>query len=477
MKKQFIKFRHAPKIVSKRLGLDGTTRTASYLTDAEIAAEKEKKDAENKVEIKTSADLLKHLNETKSALEETVKTEVKAEVKEATEGKIAEIEKRIGEVKGLPDGVTPEELKTALEDIKVTMKAFDRFQIAFKNAKPAIVKSEAKSFNQILSETVERNENAIRNFKKGESIVMDMMPEVKEVNKEGVREVKAVGDMSIAINFPAAGQMFQDVGPLIQSPYNRVWLSDVLPGGTSTGTQLVYPKENGTDGGAAVWEDPTTDKPQIDYNLTAENGYFKWIAGIVIVDRDMLDDIAFLNSYLQNKMLISLKTAENAFILNGTSSTKPVPGLMSVASPYNGGYSTEVERIIDSAYGQIVDATNEFYQGTTTVLRPRDTVKVGLNKASGSGEFDLPAGSVAFVNGKLTVGGLDVVPTTQMAFDTFLTFDKNATMFVKRMQPELRLFEDATLAKKNKVMFRIEERATLAIFNNAAIVKGVLKLS
>ena len=50
-----------------------------------------------------------------------------------------------------------------------------------------------------------------------------------------------------------------------------------------------------------------------------------------------------------------------------------------------------------------------------------------------------------------------------------------ATMFIKRMQPELRLFDgDAQLARKNKVMFRIEERATLAIFNNAAIVKGAL---
>ncbi len=47
-------------------------------------------------------------------------------------------------------------------------------------------------------------------------------------------------------------------------------------------------------------------------------------------------------------------------------------------------------------------------------------------------------------------------------------------MFIKRMQPELRMFEDAALARKNKIMFRVEERATLAIFNNAALVKGTL---
>jgi hypothetical protein len=39
------------------------------------------------------------------------------------------------------------------------------------------------------------------------------------------------------------------------------------------------------------------------------------------------------------------------------------------------------------------------------------------------------------------------------------------------------MFEDATLAKRNKIMFRVEERATLAIFNNSAIVKGTLVAS
>jgi len=483
MEKIFIKFNHAPKIASKRFGLDGSTRTAAYKSDGETAEEKtarEKKEKESQVEIKTSADLLKHLNETKSALEEAVKTEVKAEVKAATEEKLSEIDKKIGEVKGLPENVTAADLVKMKDDLAITIKSVDRLGLSVKsqNRGGGSSAAEVKTFNQILGETIDRHAKDIKNYKRNSPVlIMDMMPEVKELNAEGVREVKAVGDMSIATNFPGAGQLFQDVQPLIRTPYNRVWLGDLLPGGTSTGTQLVYPKENGQDGGAAVWEDPTTDKPEMDWNLIAQPGYFKWIAGIVVIDRAMLDDIAFLNSYIQNKMLISLKTAENAFILNGTSSAQPVDGLLTAASAYNGNYSNLVDRVIDAAYGQIVDATNEFYQGTTTVLRPRDAVRVGLNKATGSGEYDLPLGSVAFVNGKLTIGGLDVVPTTQMAFDTFLSFDKNATMFVKRMQPELRLFEDAALAKKNKLMFRIEERATLAIFNNAAIVKGVLQLS
>jgi len=47
-------------------------------------------------------------------------------------------------------------------------------------------------------------------------------------------------------------------------------------------------------------------------------------------------------------------------------------------------------------------------------------------------------------------------------------------LLVNRLNPELRMFEDSTLAKQNKVMFRIEERITLVIFNDDAIVKGSL---
>jgi hypothetical protein len=453
--------RRIQKTESRRFKSVGKFGSACYLTDAEEKAVKDKKEKEDaeKVEIKTAGDLLKHLNETKAALETSVKNEVKAEVKELTEGKLAEIDKKIAEVKGLPEGVTPEELKQALEDLKITMKSFDRFQINFK--KNGSQKTEVKSFNDVLSETIRENAEKIKNFKKG--------------NPEEKFEMKAVGDMSIAVNFPTAGTFNVDIrNQLIESPYNRVWLSDVLPQGTSNGSSILYPKENGGEGGAALWTDKTQNKAQMDFDLTGQNAYFKWLAGFVIIEREMLDDIAFLESYLRNKMLISLKIAENNFILNGSADANPVQGMIAAATAYDGTYAADVDRIIDAAWGQLVEETFDFYNPTHTILTPRDSVHIGLNKALGSGEYDLPEGSVAFSQGKLGIAGLQTVKTTQIVTGNFLVFDKNAIMFIKRMQPELRLFESAELAKLNKLMFRVEERATLAIFNNNALVKGTL---
>ncbi len=321
-----------------------------------------------------------------------------------------------------------------------------------------------KSFNQNLAEAIREHADAIKSFEKG-SVPVHI-------------SLKAVGDMSIGANFPGATPFIQEVQQnLVWNPYNRVWLADILPQATSTANSIIYPKENGQEGAVAFW-DKQGNKAQVDYDFTSETAFFKWIAGFVVVEREMLDDIDWLTGYLQQKLLIGLKTAENDFILNGTAEqTNPALGLLTSATAYDGDFTNPVDKVIDAAFGQIPTETDDFYQPTNVILNPRDVVKIGLNKATGSGEYDLPQNSVAFAQGRLQIAGLDTVPTTSIDADDFLALDRNAVMFVRRMNPEIRMFEDATLAKQNKVMFRIEERVAQVIFNTAAIVKGALTVA
>lgn len=407
----------------------------------------------------------KAANDAKQAAESALK-EVKDQLKSAEE-KATNAEKEVTELKAW-------QIKKDEAD-KLNQAALDKMIAEKKSGK--ISGAPDKTFNQILGETIDRNADAIRNFRPhGGELRFDMMPEVK-ANAKGEREVKDVGDMSITANFPGATTLYQDVRGLIETPYQMTYIADLLPGGSSTGTQLAYPKENGGEGAAAVWPGPSENKAQIDWDLTTMTVPFQWIAGWVVVERTMLDDIDWIRSYIQSRMLVSLKSAENTFVVDGYSTTNP--GLQDVASPYNGSLSNPVDRAIDASYGQIPDATHEWYNGNLIIVRKRDLVtKIALNKASGSGEYDLPAGAVVFnPDGTVRIGNLRVVGTTAIPYDTFYALDTRATAFVRRLNPELRMFEDATLAKKNQIMFRIEERAALAIFNNAAIVKGVLQTS
>lgn len=419
-------------------------------------------------------ELEKQLNEIKTSLETTAKEDAK----KAAEAAVAEVKQQLSDAETKAGNAEKEvtELKTWQVKKDEADKKRDEWidKQVVEGKRVPIGEPETKSFNQILCETIERNADKIRNYKPGAHLRLDMMPEVK-ANDKGERETKAVGDMTISNNFPGAALLYQDRRTdMIMNPYNRVWLADVLPQGSSNGTSVIYPKENGGEGAVGLWEDPTVNKPQMDIDITTQTAYFKWLAGIAIVDREMLDDVALIQSYLQSKMLISLKTAENAFVLNGTSGTNPVTGLLQAATPYNGTYTDGVRVIVDAGWGQIVEDTEMFYSPTHVVLSPRTAVKIGLNQATGSGEFDLPAGSIAFAAGKLQVAGIENVSTTSLGPDNFVVFDKTALMFIRRMQPELRIFEDSILAKINKVMFRIEERVTLLIFNDEAIVKGTI---
>ena len=397
-------------------------------------------------------DLKVQLEALKNDLSNNFETKSKVDIQAA----INEFEKKSKgvydlEIKGIKD-----EFETKSVAMQKHLDALDiRLQQA--NAKQPL---EIKTFNQILGETIKENAEAIQNFKQGDNLVLEM---------------KAVGDMSIAANFPGSTPFNQEVrNALIRNPYDRVWLSDLLPQGSTTKGSVIYPKENGGEGGAATWVTGSGNKAQMDFDLTSQSAFVKWIAGTITVDREMLDDLDWMASYLQSKMLISLKVAENNFILNGTADANPVTGLLTAATAYDGTFTAAVDKMVDAAYGQIPEDTFEFYQGNTAILNVRDAVKIGLNKATGSGEYDLPSGTVVFENGALRVAGLDMANTTQIAVNNFLTFDKTAVLLINRLKPELRMFEDATLAKQNKVMFRIEERITLAIFNNTALVKGTL---
>ncbi|WP_312364059.1 phage major capsid protein [Sphingobacterium sp.] len=391
-------------------------------------------------------------------VEKTAKEAAEEEVKKAFEGKDyvskEDAEKAVNEIVTKSIAEQKEEFNKEMAKLSAQIKKAS--QTALDGDERVV-----KTFNEYLAESLKENAEKIKGYDGGELTI----------------SMKAVGDMSIANNFPGATPWIQDVRtPIIPSVYDRVWLADQLPQGTSDGNSVIYPKENGGEGEVGTWVSGSGPKPKVDFDLTSQSAFFKWLAGYVIIDREMLDDIPWLISYLQNKLLISLKLAENKFVLNGApGGTNPVAGLLDVATPYSGAFTKPVDRIISAAYGQIVQDTKQFYRGTNTILTPLDSVSIGLNKADGSGEYDLPAGSVAFANGRLSVGGLVNVESTEIATNNFLTFDRNVILFLRRLQPELKVIDTGfTLASENKVMIRIEERVTMAIFNEDAIVKGLL---
>jgi HK97 family phage major capsid protein len=365
--------------------------------------------------------------------------ELQKTVLEKSEAGVTAANKRIDEVTAAKD-----ELQKQYDLLEVRMK-----ERGGSNA--------PEHFNDVMEKAIEENAAAIAGFKKGQNIAIEM---------------KAVGDMSTA-NFGgtsyynATTDIRQAVLPLLTE---RIWMRDVLPSGSTGAGNIWYPRHTGGEGGAAAWLSGA--KPEMDFDFDGVNTPVEWIAGYVKVPRGMLDDVAWLQSFLRQNMLLSLYKQENNQILNGNGTSPQLKGILPQATAYNGDYLVPVERIVDAGYGQVNENDGA---ANLVMLHPRDAVAIILNKATGSGEYDLPPGTIGFINNRLTVAGMTVVQTKEITRGNFLTGDNNASQFITRLSPEIRMFEqNEDDAKKNLVMFRIEERAALATYYPTWWVKGAL---
>ncbi|AGO48496.1 phage major capsid protein [Cellulophaga phage phi18:2] len=363
----------------------------------------------------------------------------------------------------LKDMQTKEAVEKAINATKEELqKNFDQFAAKHKNGSKA---PEGKSFRKALH-------NAI-----GENI-------------EGMKAIGTNGPMVMSLK-DIGFEDFNGYEIFTRDTQNRVipmkeeafHMRQILGSGSTMGNEVYYPKAVAKTGtGPNTWDydktaiEDTVDKPNFGFTFDNVSAKVKWIAGILRIPKEMLSDLAWMQSYISTWAPIELLKAEDAQLLNGDGIGNNISGIIPNASSYvasNSAY-TGIERIIDAAYAQM--AVNNQDTPTDVLLSPRDVVSIILNKASGSGEFNLPNGVVGVVNGQLQIAGLSVQKTNKITQGNFLVGDfQRGAALVNREAPTLRAFEqDVDNVSKNMITFRIEERIALPIFYDEAFVKGTL---
>lgn len=383
------------------------------------------KDLEGKVDVKFQAQF------------ESSKTDIVAEI----------------EAKGYK---TQEEIEALLKE---KMADIESAVIDLKKAGLTEIKVKAKGFKEIIGAalTEAKADLLVMHKKSGEkaSIVLTKA-------NEDLDPANFSGDsLEIATTDRARGMYMQ--------PYAPQWFRNLLPQGTTSKGTIQYLKENGDVGAAGVWDgtgaiadlDPKPGTAPLFDDVT-ENVI--WIAGITRVKRDMLDDIEWLRGYLARRLTTGrtgLWVAENVQIFNK---------LIANSTPYDGDKTIPVEMIYDAAFGQLAD---NYYFNPTILMNNRDLVSlIALNKADGSGEYDLPPGTVVVINGQLTIAGARVIGAPNVTAGTALVYDASATEFISRMSPEVRFFEeDRDNVIKNLVTVRAEERILPIVYDEKGVIE------
>lgn len=345
----------------------------------------------------------------------------------------------------------------AENEVESLKKRMDEMALEAKNAAKSIEKP--KTFKKALADTLkDEHETLLKDVhagKFGRSI------EVKDFNWDDFSDYE--------------GFVTEYRNP-ITNPYSSFHYRDIIPRGSTSKGILSYPKEGATTGAADTWMhegDSTSSKPEIAPSFAPYTVSVNWIAGLMKgVPVDMLEDLPWLTSFLQQKGMNELMKAEDLQIQSGSGVNPDLDGFFTGTNSvaYDGSQTKIFAQIIDAAYRQVA---NNFYNANKAVISNADKVSILLNTESGAG-YNLPGGTVSVVNGQLNFAGLEIYSNAYLAEGQALIGDFNESQFVIRSAPRLRFFEqNDTDAEKNQIMIRIEERAALAIFSSNAFVKLV----
>lgn len=400
---------------------------------------------------------------------ETMKKEFTAKMKgDATEvvtEQLKAINEKITEIKGLPEGLTAEQLKQMHEDFKVQVKAFDQLQIMIKGQRNTPGGYTPVNFGSELGVKLKDREKDLKEFK---------------ANKKGFGSIeiesKAVGNMGSSANLTGSYFVAPQVLPGVQMKmYEQIHLRDILPVGNTQSNAVRYVRDNSGEGGPAMVAEAGT-KPQIDRDLQIYDANVRKIATYFRVPEEMIDDIPYLQSFLVQIGLEEVAIVEDAQVLYGDGTGQNLSGLFTNATAFAAVATVEV-----------VTAPNNFdvlraakTQGrlaktnpNIALVNPLDMYLMTSKKDSTNNYLFLGGGNGLDPNGVLNLGGLRVIEHTAIAQGDFLVFDpRNAAIF-DRTGTSVRFYDqDQDNAIKNLITIVIEKRLALPIFRTDGIIKG-----
>jgi HK97 family phage major capsid protein len=247
-------------------------------------------------------------------------------------------------------------------------------------------------------------------------------------------DTKAVGDMTFAANLSGGNmpqaQRLEGINDIVEREarvYGRV------PKLSVSGNTVDWVYETAQEGAAAGTAEGAA-KNQIDNNfvvtsvsLLKQTAYFK-------VSTEMLDDVAFMASWLRNKLIVRLFNRIDSQVIEGDGTGTNLNGLVTQATAFAAGsFALAVDNAND--VDVLVVAANQIrtaeHMGALTILmHPDDVTGLKLEKLSSSDKRYVER--LAQVGASLTMDGIPIVETTAITAGTYLIGDMSKALIAEK---------------------------------------------
>ncbi|UHQ21898.1 phage major capsid protein [Lysobacter sp. 5GHs7-4] len=278
------------------------------------------------------------------------------------------------------------------------------------------------------------------------------------------------GPTGNALNYPGQQILSAPLQPLLR----RLTIRDLIAPGRTSKAVLFYQRETGfTNAAAPVSEGSLKPKSEITFELITEP--VRTIAHLMDISLQMLDDVEFIQSYVETRMRYGLALVEEAQLLNGSGTGQNLEGIYTAATAYSQPAGSEVtaEQDLDKLRLALLQVELAEAFATGIVLHPTNWANIELLKDANF--------QYLFTNPQNTttgrIWGRDVVSTQAMTLGRFLAgdFAMHAQIFDRQDANLAISFENKDNFERNMATLRVEERLALAIYRPEAFVKGTLE--
>ena len=342
-----------------------------------------------------------------------------------------------------------------------------------------------------LNDTLKQHGIAIKKLnaqekEAGEGVVNTIEKGLKD-NKEALSGLK--GNRSASVSFKAAGTMLissnvsggnvpveQRLAGLNAIPSRRIRLLDVVSRGAAESNVISWVYQANKDGAAGGTAEGNV-KNQIDFDLVVASESVKKRTAFIKVSEEMIDDIAFMQSEIQNELMRELLKDVESQVYEGDGTGTNLNGIRTVSTAFAAGsFAGTVDNaneadVLTVAMNQIQVADHD--NATYAFVHPNTITTLKLIKTSSTDRRYIDR--LAMVAGQLSLDGVTLVPTTLVTDGEYLIGNFDLATVYDKGSMSIEIGRDSDDFTKNLLTVLAEWRGLVIVKNNdrTAFISGV----
>lgn len=276
--------------------------------------------------------------------------------------------------------------------------------------------------------------------------------------------------------------------PLVQSdrldmfhttPNRMLTIRDILPASTTNSNLVEFVRESvfTNNAGPQIAGSPeayeNVTKPESGITFSLVTAPVVTLAHFIPASKQVIDDSASLQSFINGRLLYGLKLKEETQLLLGTGSNHQLNGIHTQATAYT-VQSPQLTNEIDIVREMIKQAHVSEYMPDAIIMNPQDWYDIDVRKVGSSDDRYVVGNPREMSVPRLW--GLPVVVTNSLTSGQCVvgSFAMGAEIKDREQSSVEMSLEDSTNFQKNMVTIRAEERLTLCVYRTEAFIKATI---